>query len=137
MLGENFFSKLGGIKLIEVKKLSKHYKIVEKKPGLSGALKGLFKREYTIKRAVDDISFQIEQGEMVGYIGANGAGKSTTIKMLCGILTPSEGSITVNGIAPYKERKHNAKNIGAVFGQRSQLFWDIAVHLFKQLIQLQ
>ena len=90
--------------MIEVKGLSKHYKLVEKKPGLSGAVQGLFSRKYSVKKAVDDISFMIDQGEMVGYIGANGAGKSTTIKMLCGILTPSSGEISVSGIVPYKER---------------------------------
>ncbi|MGF7047907.1 ABC-2 type transport system ATP-binding protein [Paenibacillus sp. DS2015] len=113
--------------MIQVSGLSKHYRIVKKKPGLTGAIKGLFHREYEVKKAVDDISLLIRPGEMVGYIGANGAGKSTTIKMLCGILTPSSGNVTVNGVIPYKERKENAKNIGAVFGQRSQLFWDIAV----------
>ncbi|RUT46305.1 ATP-binding cassette domain-containing protein [Paenibacillus anaericanus] len=121
--------------MIEVKGLSKYYKLVEKKPGLSGAVQGLFARKYSIKKAVDDISFVIDQGEMVGYIGANGAGKSTTIKMLCGILTPSSGEITVSGIVPYKERKRNASNIGAVFGQRTQLFWDIAVRESYDLLK--
>ncbi|SDG05163.1 ABC-2 type transport system ATP-binding protein [Fontibacillus panacisegetis] len=121
--------------MIEVKNLSKHYKIVQKDPGLTGAIKSLFKRKYTTKKAVDEINFNIEDGEMVGYIGANGAGKSTTIKMLCGILTPSNGEITVNGIVPYKERKRNAKNIGAVFGQRTQLFWDIAVRESYELLK--
>lgn len=121
--------------MIEVNNLSKHYKIAQKSPGLSGAVKSLFSRKYTTKRAVDEINFRIESGEMVGYIGANGAGKSTTIKMLCGILTPSSGDITVNGVVPYKERKRNAKNIGAVFGQRSQLFWDIAVRESYELLK--
>lgn len=121
--------------MIEVRSLSKHYRIADKAPGLSGAFKSLFSRKYTTKKAVDEINFHIESGEMVGYIGANGAGKSTTIKMLCGILTPSSGEITVNGIVPYKERKRNAKNIGAVFGQRSQLFWDIAVRESYDLLK--
>lgn len=121
--------------MIEVSGMSKHYRIVKKQPGLSGAVKGLFSREYTVKKAVDDISFQIKPGEMVGYIGANGAGKSTTIKMLCGILTPSSGEVRVGGIVPYKERKRNAKNIGAVFGQRTQLFWDIAVRESYDLLK--
>jgi ABC-2 type transport system ATP-binding protein len=121
--------------MIEVNGLSKHYLMAKKQPGLLGAMKGLFSREYTVKKAVNDISFTIGQGEMVGYIGANGAGKSTTIKMLCGILTPSEGHILVNGVAPSKERKSNAKNIGAVFGQRTQLFWDIAVRESFELLK--
>ncbi len=78
-------------------------------------------------KAVDDISFSIDEGEMVGYIGANGAGKSTTIKMLTGILTPSSGTINVNGLIPYRQRKKNAKKIGVVFGQRTQLWWDLPV----------
>lgn len=126
--------------MIEVSELSKEYKIVKKQPGLSGALKSLFHREYMTKKAVSQISYSIDQGELVGYIGANGAGKSTTIKMLCGILTPSEGSIRVNGIVPYHERQKNARNIGAVFGQRTQLFWDIAVResydLLKHIYQI-
>ncbi|MWC27150.1 ATP-binding cassette domain-containing protein [Paenibacillus sp. MMS18-CY102] len=113
--------------MIEVSSLSKAYKIVKKKPGLSGAIKGLISREYTIKQAVNDISFTIQQGETVGYIGANGAGKSTTIKMLCGILHPTSGEVKINGRVPYASRKENARKIGAVFGQRTQLFWDIAV----------
>ncbi|RUS43903.1 ATP-binding cassette domain-containing protein [Cohnella sp. AR92] len=121
--------------MISVNGLSKHYRIASREPGLTGAVKGLFSREYTIKRAVDDISFRIEQGEMVGYIGANGAGKSTTIKMLCGILTPSSGEVTVNGLVPYRDRKRNASQIGAVFGQRSQLFWDIAVRESYELLK--
>ncbi|EFM11237.1 ABC transporter related protein [Paenibacillus curdlanolyticus YK9] len=121
--------------MIQVSGLSKHYRIAQKKPGLSGAIKGLFSREYQVKKAVDDISFQIRPGEMVGYIGANGAGKSTTIKMLCGILTPSSGEVLVNGIVPSKDRQKNAHNIGAVFGQRTQLFWDIAVRESYDLLK--
>src|SRR3569832_244816 len=113
--------------MIEVLSLSKEYKIVKKKPVLSGAIKGLVSREYNIKQAVNDISFSINQGETVGYIGANGAGKSTTIKMLCGILHPTSGEVKINGLVPYNNRKENARKIGAVFGQRTQLFWDIAV----------
>ncbi|QMV42004.1 ABC transporter ATP-binding protein [Cohnella cholangitidis] len=126
--------------MIEVSGLTKHYRIAKKKPGLTGAIQGLFRREYEVKKAVDGIDLRIRPGEMVGYIGANGAGKSTTIKMLCGILTPSGGDVMVNGVIPYKERKRNAQNIGAVFGQRSQLFWDIAVResydLLKHIYQI-
>jgi len=121
--------------LIEVVDLSKNYKIAKRKPGLTGAIQGLFIRKYEIKKAVNKISFKINPGEMVGYIGANGAGKSTTIKMLCGILTPSEGEIKVNGIIPYQERQQNAKQIGAVFGQRTQLFWDIPVRESYDLLK--
>jgi ABC-2 type transport system ATP-binding protein len=121
--------------MIRVNGLTKHYRIAKKQPGLTGAIKGLFHREYEVKKAVDDISFHIRPGEMVGYIGANGAGKSTTIKMLCGILTPSSGDVSINGLVPYKERKRNARNIGAVFGQRTQLFWDIAVRESYDLLK--
>ncbi|WP_416827945.1 ABC transporter ATP-binding protein [Ectobacillus polymachus] len=113
--------------MIEVKNVTKSYKILEREPGLIGAIKALIKRRYYDKQAVKPISFSVEKGEMVGYIGFNGAGKSTTIKMLCGILTPDSGEIKVNGIIPYKNRQENAKNIGAVFGQRTQLAWDIPV----------
>ncbi len=121
--------------MIQVKALSKNYQIVERDPGLKGAMKALLKRKYLTKHAVKNINFTIKQGEMVGYIGANGAGKSTTIKMLCGILTPTDGEITVNGIVPYKERQKNAQNIGAVFGQRTQLFWDIPVRESYDLLR--
>ncbi|KAA0550110.1 ATP-binding cassette domain-containing protein [Bacillus sp. BGMRC 2118] len=113
--------------MIIVKDLKKEYKIAKRDPGLSGAIKSLFNRRYEVKQAVKGLSFTIGQGETVAYIGANGAGKSTTIKMLTGILTPTSGEVTVNGIVPYKQRQTNAKNIGAVFGQRTQLFWDIPV----------
>ncbi|USK31860.1 ATP-binding cassette domain-containing protein [Bacillus sp. F19] len=113
--------------MIEVRDLKKEYKLVKRDPGLRGAMKSLFKRTYMTKTAVKGVNFKIEKGEMIGYIGANGAGKSTTIKMLTGILTPSSGEVKVGGIVPYKNRKQNAKQIGAVFGQRTQLFWDIPV----------
>ncbi|MTH52023.1 ATP-binding cassette domain-containing protein [Bacillus mangrovi] len=121
--------------MISVHQLVKEYTLVKRDPGLRGAMKSLINRQYEKKTAVDGISFQIEKGEMVGYIGANGAGKSTTIKMLTGILTPSSGEVRVNGIIPYKRRKENAKQIGAVFGQRTQLFWDIPVRESFQLLK--
>ena len=99
----------------------------KKEGGFKGAVKSLFSNEYEIKKAVSNISFEIDEGEVVGYIGANGAGKSTTIKMMTGILTPSSGDIRVNGIIPYKDREKNAKDIGVVFGQRTQLWWDLAL----------
>jgi ABC-2 type transport system ATP-binding protein len=111
--------------LIEVKNISKTFVSQKKYPGLKGAVKGLFSNEKIEKKAVDDISFSIDEGEIVGYIGMNGAGKSTTIKMMTGILRPSAGYCTVRGIDPSKERMKNAMNIGVVFGQRTQLWWDL------------
>ena len=111
--------------MIEVKHISKDFVSQKKYPGLKGAVKGLFLNEKSIKRAVDDISFTINDGEIVGYIGSNGAGKSTTIKMMTGILSPTSGECLVNGINPSRKRKENAQNIGVVFGQRTQLWWDL------------
>lgn len=113
--------------MIKVENLSKEFKISKKYPGFKGALRSFFSTEYTIKKAVDDISFEINDGEIVGYIGANGAGKSTTIKMMTGILTPASGRIIVDGVIPYENREKNAKNIGVVFGQKTQLWWDLPV----------
>ena len=121
--------------MIKVRELSKEYKIVQRDAGLKGALKSLFKRKYITKEAVKGISFDISKGEMVGYIGANGAGKSTTIKMLCGILTPTNGTVLVKDIVPYEDRMNNALQIGAVFGQRTQLFWDIPVRESYDLLR--
>lgn len=111
--------------MIQVQNLTKEFKIYKKQPGFMGTVKGLFSREAELKKAVDSINFNIAEGEMVGYIGANGAGKSTTIKMMTGILVPTSGSCSVNGIVPYKDRQKNAKQIGVVFGQRTQLWWDL------------
>ncbi|MFV9510606.1 ABC transporter ATP-binding protein [Tepidibacillus sp. LV47] len=126
--------------LIEVKHITKQYQIPKREEGIIGALKSLFHREYITKIAVDDISFSIEAGEMVGYIGPNGAGKSTTIKMLTGILVPTSGEIRVNGLIPYRERQKNAKQIGVVFGQRIQLWWDLptidSFELLKRVYQI-
>ena len=113
--------------LIEVEHISKTFRIPRTGKGLSGAFKSLFHREYEEKKAVDDISFTLEKGDMVGYIGPNGAGKSTTIKMLCGILTPDSGGVHAGGLVPWQQRKENARQIGVVFGQRSQLYWDLPV----------
>lgn len=114
-----------GDKVIHVENLTKEFKLYKKQPGFMGTVKGLFSKEVEIKTAVDNISFHIDEGEIVGYIGANGAGKSTTIKMMTGILVPTSGKCTVNGVVPYKERQKNAKQIGVVFGQRTQLWWDL------------
>ncbi len=111
--------------MIQVKNLNKTFVSNKKFKGLSGAVKGLFNREKIEKVAVAGIDFSIKEGEIVGFIGSNGAGKSTTIKMMTGILYPTEGTCLVNGIVPYENRKENAKNIGVVFGQRTQLWWDL------------
>lgn len=113
--------------MIDVNNINKEFKIKKKEKGLKGAVKSLFTNDFELKKVVSDISFHIRKGEVVGYIGANGAGKSTTIKMMTGILTPTSGEIIVDGIVPYKEREKNAMNIGVVFGQRTQLWWDLAL----------
>ena len=112
---------------ISVKNLNKTFKVLQRDGGLKNAFRSLFKRDYKYIKAVDDISFEIEEGEIVGYIGPNGAGKSTTIKMLCGILKPDSGKIKVDKYNPFMERKKYVANIGVVFGQKSQLWWDIPV----------
>lgn len=111
--------------IISVQNVKKYYKIAKRDKGFLQAIRGLFYRKYEIKKAVDDISFSIEKGEIVGFIGPNGAGKSTTIKMLSGILYPDSGDINVKGYIPYKQRKQYVKNIGVVFGQKTQLNWDL------------
>jgi ABC-2 type transport system ATP-binding protein len=113
--------------VIKVEELSKVFKIPKKVPGLGGAVRGLFNPRYDDKTAVDRISFQVDVGEIVGYIGVNGAGKSTTIKMLTGVLMPTSGSVNVLGRDPHKQRVENARDIGVVFGQRTQLWWDLAL----------
>ncbi|EID43143.1 ATP-binding cassette domain-containing protein [Parageobacillus thermoglucosidasius] len=120
---------------IEVENLRKEFKSYSSRSGLVGAFRDLFTRNYKIIRAVNDISFTVKQGEMVGYIGENGAGKSTTIKMLTGILTPTSGKVIVNGMNPHKEREAFVRTIGVVFGQRSQLWWDIAVQESFRLLK--
>ncbi len=114
--------------MITVKDLRKDFIKYERKPGLIGSIKSFFNAKKIITKAVDGVSFTINEGEIVGYIGPNGAGKSTTIKMLAGILTPTSGSILVNGIVPAKDRIRNAFNIGVVFGQRTQLWWDLPLN---------
>lgn len=126
--------------MISVKNISKVFYINKRQEGMLGAIRSMFHREYIQKVAVQDISFSIAPGEMVGYIGPNGAGKSTTIKMLTGILVPSSGEIRVNGIVPYRERQKNARQIGVVFGQRTQLWWDLptidSFELLRQVYQI-
>ena len=111
--------------MIDVKNLSKDYTIKRKGAGLSGALKGLVTRNTDVIHAVKNLSFHIDKGEIVGFIGPNGAGKSTTIKMMSGILTPTSGSVLIDGEDITKHRKEVVRNIGVVFGQRTQLNWDL------------
>lgn len=123
------------MKVIHAQDLRKEFISHASRAGLAGAFRDLFTRNYKTLVAVNDISLDIEQGEMVGYIGENGAGKSTTIKMLTGILTPTAGIVRVNGMNPHKQREEFAHTIGVVFGQRSQLWWDIAVQESFRLLK--
>ena len=117
--------------------VSKEFRTPKRQPGLLGGLRTLFTRQYEVKRAVDDVSFSLDKGELLGYIGPNGAGKSTTIKMLTGILTPTSGAVEVAGLTPWRQRERNALNIGVVFGQRSQLWWDLPlVESFKLVAKM-
>ncbi len=120
---------------ILVENLSKRFRISERSSGPWGSVRGLFSRKYKEIAAVDDLSFSIEPGELVGYIGPNGAGKSTTIKMLSGILTPSSGKCEILGLDPSRQRRQHVANIGAVFGQRTQLWWDLPVEESFQLLR--
>jgi len=113
--------------LIQIQNLSKHFKILNRREGLSGAFKDLFSGDFRSVKAVDGISFDINAGEIVGYIGPNGAGKSTTIKMMTGILKPTDGTILINDHVPYTNRIKQAQIMGVVFGQRTQLWWDLPV----------
>lgn len=113
--------------MITFQDIRKSYRVARRESGLGNAVKSFFKRDYTLIDAIKGISFSISDGEMVGYIGPNGAGKSTTIKILSGILMPDGGTCVVNGQVPWKDRKEYVKQIGVVFGQRSQLWWDIPV----------
>ena len=113
--------------MIQVEHMNKTFKVARRSAGFSQAIKALFHRETETIRALSDISFSIGDGEMVGYIGPNGAGKSSTIKILSGILTPDDGTCIINGRIPWKERKEHVKDIGVVFGQRTQLWWDVPI----------
>ena len=121
--------------MIDVQNLSKDYILKKKEPGLKGALKGFVKREHTPVHAVRDLSFHIDKGEIVGFIGPNGAGKSTTIKMMSGILTPTKGSVLIDGRDITKHRKEVVRDIGVVFGQRSQLNWDLRLQESFELLK--
>lgn len=113
--------------MIKASHLSKGFVVNRRKSGLKQAAKSLFQRERTFIQALDDVSFTIPDGQVVGYIGPNGAGKSTTVKILSGILTPDSGSCLINGRTPWKQRREHVAEIGVVFGQRSQLWWDVPV----------
>jgi len=113
--------------MIQLENISKTFRVARRDAGLKAAAKALFRKEYTEVKALQDISFTIGDGEMVGYIGPNGAGKSSTIKIMSGVLTPDSGQCLVNGRVPWKERTDHVRQIGVVFGQRSQLWWDVPV----------
>lgn len=126
--------------MIDVQNLCKDYVMRRKEPGLRGAIRGLVRPEHTKIHAVSDLSFHIDDGEIVGFIGPNGAGKSTTIKMMSGILTPTKGCVLIDGRDISKHRKEVVRNIGVVFGQRSQLNWDLRLgesfELLKHIYQI-
>ena len=127
--------------MIEVKNVTKEFKKTIKDAGLKGSAKSLFHKKTEIVKAVDDISFTVNEGEILGFIGPNGAGKSTAIKMLTGILTPTSGEFIINGQVPYKNRKKYVKEIGVVFGQRTQLWWDLPLSetysVLKEIYQIE
>lgn len=126
--------------LIELSHVSKDYKVTMTRPGARNVLRNLFRPDTKTVQAVRDISFSVEAGELVGFIGENGAGKSTTLKMMSGILYPTSGHILVSGICPYRQREKNAHNIGVVFGQRSRLNWDLPMgdsfELYKEIYRI-
>lgn len=113
--------------MIAMEHIFKNYKVQKRNAGFREACRSLVRREYECVHALDDVSFAIRDGEMVGYMGPNGAGKSSTIKILSGILTPDSGSCVIDGLVPWKNRIEHVRRIGVVFGQRSQLWWDIPV----------
>jgi ABC-2 type transport system ATP-binding protein len=121
--------------MIELKNINKTFRVARRNAGLGEAVKALFKKEYTYVKALNDVSFTINDGEMVGYIGPNGAGKSSTIKVMSGILTPDSGICLINGRTPWKDRISHVREIGVVFGQRSQLWWDVPVNDSFELLK--
>lgn len=125
------------VPIIEFDNVVKEFRAPKRQPGLLGTVRTLFTRQYDIKQAVAGVSFNLDEGELVGYIGGNGAGKSTTIKLLTGILVPTSGEIEVAGLVPWKARQQNALNIGVVFGQRSRLWWDLPlIESFKLVAKM-
>ncbi len=120
--------------IIELKNVTKEFKVLNRHEGLKGCIKDLFSRDYKIVRAVDNIDLEVTQGEIIGFLGQNGAGKSTTIKMMTGVLEPSSGNLIINNRIPYTDRTKNSQEIGVVFGQRTQLWWSLPlVESFKLL----
>jgi ABC-2 type transport system ATP-binding protein len=113
--------------MITLEKINKTFRVAKRRAGFRRAVQALFSREYELVRALSDVSFTVRDGEMVGYIGPNGAGKSTTIKIMCGILTPDSGTCEIDGRTPWRERVAHVRGIGVVFGQRSQLWWDVPI----------
>lgn len=126
--------------MIKLTNVSKTYKVATRNKGLWNAFKSLFKRNYKVIEALKDVSFTVDEGEIVGYIGPNGAGKSTTIKIMTGIISPTSGTCLVNGYNPAKDRQKYVREIGAVFGQRSNLAWDVPVidsyELLKEIYKI-
>ncbi len=125
----------GGLIMIELNGINKTFRVAKRNAGLKEAVKTFFKRDYTEIRALNNVSFTVGDGEIVGYIGPNGAGKSSTVKVMSGILTPDSGTCVIDGLTPWKDRKEHVKNIGVVFGQRSQLWWDVPVTDSFELIR--
>jgi ABC-2 type transport system ATP-binding protein len=121
--------------VIVVEEIRKEFRTYKRLKGRFAAIRTLFTRQQEIKKAVDGISFTVNRGEIVGYVGPNGAGKSTTVKILSGILVPTSGVVTVSGIVPYEDRRRNAMHIGVVFGQRTQLWWDIPLRESYELLK--
>ena len=121
--------------MIRLENISKSFRVAKRQAGFGRAMKALVSREHEVVRALREVSFAIGDGEMVGYIGPNGAGKSTTIKIMCGVLTPDSGTCDIDGRTPWKERTAHVRDIGVVFGQRSQLWWDVPVINSFELIR--
>ncbi len=126
--------------IISVKDLKKYYQVFDKEPGISGTFKSLFNRKYTDAKAVDGISFEIEEGELIGFIGPNGAGKTTTLKVLSGLLYPTSGEVKVLGFTPWERKTEYLKQFSLVMGQKNQLYWDLpaidSFNLYKEIYEV-